>query len=93
VVLSGRPPKLSQMLILCLVQQLGADLGSQINMKLNWLRESLLVMDPKDPTISSFVASVLQELQSALNKVPTEAQDSQYTLLHHILNSLLGSST
>ncbi|KAF1772222.1 WD40-repeat-containing domain [Phytophthora cactorum] len=92
LVLSNRPPKLSQMLILCLVQQLGADLVDDLETKLNWLRESLLVMDVRDQTIAGFVTSVLQELQTGLNSVPLEFRDSQYTLLHHVLNSMLNSA-
>ncbi|POM71839.1 Enhancer of mRNA-decapping protein [Phytophthora palmivora] len=92
LVLSSRPPKLSQMLILCLVQQLGADLADDLETKLNWLRESLLVMDVRDQTIAGFVTSVLQELQTGLNSVPTQFRDSQYTLLHHVLNSMLNSA-
>ncbi|KAG7384791.1 enhancer of mRNA decapping 4 [Phytophthora pseudosyringae] len=92
LVLSSRPPKLSQMLILCLVQQLGADLADDLETKLNWLRESLLVMDVREQTIAGFVTSVLQELQTGLNSVPTQFRDSQYTLLHHVLNSMLNSA-
>ncbi|KAI9993581.1 hypothetical protein PInf_015866 [Phytophthora infestans] len=92
LVLSSRQPKLSQMLILCLVQQLGADLVDDLETKLNWLRESLLVMDVRDQTIAGFVTSVLQELQTGLNSVPAEFRDSQYTLLHHVLNSMLNSA-
>ncbi|KAL3663451.1 hypothetical protein V7S43_011340 [Phytophthora oleae] len=91
-VLSSRPPKLSQMLILCLVQQLGADLADDLETKLNWLRESLLVMDVRDQTIAGFVTSVLQELQTGLNSVPAQFRDSQYMLLHHVLNSMLNSA-
>ncbi|KAE8983211.1 hypothetical protein PF011_g21289 [Phytophthora fragariae] len=92
LVLSSRPPKLSQMLILCLVQQLGADLADDLETKLNWLRESLLVMNIRDQSIAGFVTSVLQELQTGLNSVPAEYRDSQYTLLHHVLNSMLNSA-
>ncbi|KAG6617240.1 Enhancer of mRNA-decapping protein [Phytophthora cinnamomi] len=92
LVLSSRPPKLSQMLILCLVQQLGADLADDLETKLNWLRESLLVMNVRDQSIAGFVTSVLQELQTGLNSVPAEYRDSQYTLLHHVLNSMLNSA-
>ncbi|GMF43797.1 unnamed protein product [Phytophthora fragariaefolia] len=92
LVLSSRPPKLSQMLILCLVQQLGADLADDLETKLTWLRESLLVMNVRDSSISGFVTSVLQELQTGLNSVPSEYRDSQYTLLHHVLNSMLNSA-
>ncbi|CAH0479048.1 unnamed protein product [Peronospora belbahrii] len=92
LVLSSRPPKLSQMLILCLVQQLGADLADDLETKINWLRESLLVMDVRDQSIAGFVTSVLQELQTGLNSVPAQSRDSQHTLLHHILNSMLNSA-
>ncbi|DAZ99026.1 TPA: hypothetical protein N0F65_010912 [Lagenidium giganteum] len=91
-VLSSRPPKLSQMLILCLVQQLGADLVHDLPVKLSWLRESLLVMDMRDSSIAGYVTSVLQELQGSLNNVPSDQRDSQYTLLHHVLNSMLSSA-
>jgi hypothetical protein len=92
LLLSSRPPKLSQMAILCLVQQLGADLTENFETKINWLRESLLVMNVRDPTIAGFVTSVLQELQTGLSSVPEEARDTQYTLLHHVLNSMLNSA-
>ncbi|TDH68318.1 hypothetical protein CCR75_004504 [Bremia lactucae] len=92
VVLGCHPPKLSQTLILCLVQQLGADLVDDLETKLNWLRESLLVMDVRDQTIAGFVTSVLQELQAALMSVPVQSRESQYTLLHHVLNSMLNSA-
>uniref|UniRef100_K3WL88 Uncharacterized protein n=1 Tax=Globisporangium ultimum (strain ATCC 200006 / CBS 805.95 / DAOM BR144) TaxID=431595 RepID=K3WL88_GLOUD len=91
-VLNVRPLKLSQMLILCLVQQLGADLADDLQTKLNWLRESLLVMNVRDASIAGFVSSVLQELQVGLNNVPEEYRDSQFMLIHHILKSLLSST-
>lgn len=91
-VLNSRPLQLSQMLILCLVQQLGADLADDLQTKLSWLRESLLVMDVRDASIAGFVSSVLQELQIGLNNVPAEFRDSQFTLIYHILNSLLSST-
>uniref|UniRef100_M4BRE0 Uncharacterized protein n=1 Tax=Hyaloperonospora arabidopsidis (strain Emoy2) TaxID=559515 RepID=M4BRE0_HYAAE len=92
IVLSCRPPKLPQMLILCLVQQLGADLGDDLETKINWLRESLLVMDVRDQSIASFAVGVLHELQAGLNGVPAQYRDSQYVLLHHVLNSMLSSA-
>lgn len=91
-VLNCRPLQLSQMLILCLVQQLGADLADDLQTKLSWLRESLLVMDVRDASIAGFVSSVLQELQVGLNNVPNDLRDSQFTLIYHILNSLLSST-
>ncbi|KAF0699379.1 Aste57867_10040 [Aphanomyces stellatus] len=90
-VLGSRPPHLSQMIVLCLVQQLGSDVLNleHLTLNLKWLRESLLVMNPKDPAISPFVQNVMHELKLTLGEVPDEARDSQYTLVHHILNSML----
>ncbi|CAI5730144.1 unnamed protein product [Hyaloperonospora brassicae] len=92
LVLSCRPPKLPQMLILCLVQQLGADLADDLETKINWLRESLLIMDVHDQSIASFAVGVLQELQTCLKGVPAQYRDSQYVLVHHVLNSMLSSA-
>ncbi|KAJ0392407.1 hypothetical protein P43SY_000092 [Pythium insidiosum] len=91
VVLATRPPRLTQMVILCLVQQLGSDVMSDMDVKITWLSSSLLVLNPRDRSIEGFVASVLRELQTQLNAVPEERQDSQFTLVHHILNSHLSS--
>lgn len=88
-VLSTRPPQLSQMIILCLVQQLGVDLSTNLPLKINWLQQALLVMNPRDPAIVGFVGTVLHETQVSLDQVPEAERDSQYTLLHHVLNSLI----
>ncbi|KDO22532.1 hypothetical protein SPRG_11714 [Saprolegnia parasitica CBS 223.65] len=89
VVLGVRPPVLSQMIVLCLVQQLGSDLQRDLSLSLKWVQDSLLVMNPRDTAIAPFVQNVLQELKAALNHVPETARDSQFTLVHHILNSML----
>ncbi|RHY24195.1 hypothetical protein DYB32_008952 [Aphanomyces invadans] len=90
-VLGKRPSSLSQMIVLCLVQQLGSDVLNleHLALHLQWLRESLLVMNPKDPAIAPFVQSVMHELKATLGQIPDDARDSQYTLVHHILNSML----
>lgn len=77
------------MLVLCLVQQLGADLSTEWPIKLSWLREALLVMDTTDASIAVFVPDVLHELKESMNQIPEDERDSQFTLLHHILNSML----
>ncbi|RHZ30611.1 hypothetical protein DYB37_009404 [Aphanomyces astaci] len=90
-VLGKRPSSLSQMIVLCLVQQLGSDVLNleHLALHLHWLRESLLVMNPKDQAIAPFVQNVMHELKATLAQVPDHARDSQYTLVHHILNSML----
>ncbi|OQR91036.1 enhancer of mRNA-decapping protein [Achlya hypogyna] len=88
-VLGSRPPVLSQMIVLCLVQQLGSDLQRDLALSLKWVQDALLVMNPRDAAIAPFVQNVLQELKGALSHVPEAGRNSQFTLVHHILNSML----
>ncbi|GLE06767.1 hypothetical protein PINS_up016312 [Pythium insidiosum] len=79
------------MVILCLVQQLGSDVMNDMDIKMRWLSVALIELKPQDSSIQGFVGSVLMELQAQLNAVPAERQDSQFTLVHHVLKSLLSS--
>ncbi|GLD96251.1 hypothetical protein PINS_up004934 [Pythium insidiosum] len=90
-VLATRPSRLTQMVILCLVQQLGSDVMNDMDIKMRWLSVALIELKPQDSSIQGFVGSVLMELQAQLNAVPAERQDSQFTLVHHVLKSLLSS--
>ncbi|EQC35590.1 hypothetical protein SDRG_06878 [Saprolegnia diclina VS20] len=46
-VLGVRPPVLSQMIVLCLVQQLGSDLQRDLGLSLKWVQDSVLVMNSR----------------------------------------------
>ena len=62
------PLRVSQMILLCLVQQLGSDLKSDQELRLNWLRESLLVLETADAQIAKHVPQVLGMLQENIDR-------------------------
>jgi enhancer of mRNA-decapping protein 4 len=70
-VLGGTAPKLSQPILLCLMQQLGTVLGTSdvINLQteLEWLQEIALSLNPADASIQKHVPTVLQQLVASIN--------------------------
>lgn len=89
VVLDNASPKLSPVIILCLIQQLGLVMTEQLSLKLDWLRDSLLVLNVKDPSIVHLAPNVLQQLQKNLGDVLPEYRDSRYAIVQHILKSTM----
>lgn len=72
-VLGGSAPQLSQPILLCLMQQLGAALSTTespefLSIELEWLQEIALVLNPADPNIHRHVPQVLQQLVACLNQ-------------------------
>ena len=69
-VLGGNSPAISQPILLCLMQQLGAVLVSSSDDDLQtillWLQESALTLDPTDESIVRHVSQVLQQLVSSV---------------------------
>lgn len=65
-------------------------------MKLNWLKDILLVLDPLDQSISEHVTTILTTLATALEELSSTCGDAAhpcfnaYRLLMHIVNSHLG---
>jgi WD40 repeat protein len=92
------PLPLSQVVLISLVQQLSCDLNKATSMKLNWLKDILLVLDPMDQTISEHVTTILTTLSTALDELASTCGDvanpcfNAYRLLVHIVNSHLGHS-
>jgi hypothetical protein len=70
-VLGGTVPKLSQPILLCLMQQLGTVLSSSdvvnLQMELEWLQEIALSLNPADASIQKHVPTVLQQLVASIN--------------------------
>lgn len=70
-VLGGSKPTLSQPILLCLMQQLGAVLvtstEADLATELAWLQEIALTLDPTDENIHRHVPTVLQQLVSSIN--------------------------
>jgi hypothetical protein len=64
VVLESDTPNLSHPIMLCLMQQLGADLTTDddLNIKLAWLQSMALTLDPQNESISKHIRGVVQQL-------------------------------
>jgi hypothetical protein len=69
-VLGGSKPALSQPILLCLMQQLGAVLvnstEADLQIELVWLQEISLTLDTTDERIQGHVPSVLQQLVTSI---------------------------
>ena len=82
--------------VLSLVQQLGFDLKSDSALKVQWLRDAVASLDPKDPVVGSHVPVILRDLQlklAAMERSPAEfpvSQENDFRLLMHVLRSVLG---
>lgn len=70
-VLGGTSPKVSQPILLCLMQQLGTILkspkNSNLQLELEWLQEIALSLNPADTNIAGHVPGVLQQLVAGIN--------------------------
>ena len=69
-VLGGNKPALTQPILLCLMQQLGAALANSrdddLKIELMWLQEISLTLDPSDSSISRHVPTVLTQLVTSI---------------------------
>ena len=69
-VLGGNKPALTQPILLCLMQQLGAALvnssDDDLKIELMWLQEISLTLDPSDTSISRHVPPVLAQLVASI---------------------------
>ena len=76
VVLEGETPALSQPIMLCLLQQLGADFltgrDDDLKIRLAWLQSVALNLDPNDESIKRHLAAVCQGLVTNLQKKVAE---------------------
>ncbi len=70
IILESETPKLSQPIMLCLMQQLGADFSPQkdtdLKVKLAWLQSIALTLDPYNDSIKRHLVSVCQQLVANL---------------------------
>eukprot|EP01098_Paradermamoeba_levis_P005676 TRINITY_DN2387_c0_g1_i1.p1 TRINITY_DN2387_c0_g1~~TRINITY_DN2387_c0_g1_i1.p1 ORF type:complete len:175 (-),score=66.04 TRINITY_DN2387_c0_g1_i1:25-525(-) len=98
---SSPSPAISQPVLLSLIQQLGFDLSKETGMKLAWLKEAAIAMDPQDFIIQNHAPNVLSTLLNNLEaclpkfvKAPHHLHGSSGNLtkevkvLMHIVNSL-----
>lgn len=93
-VLSREPCALSQMVLLSLVQQLSADLTTNLSTKLTWIREAAMLINPHDPVLARHVRPVLESVHAALQAAAvrvTGADASSCRLAAHVVHSQMTS--
>eukprot|EP01114_Cavostelium_apophysatum_P014764 TRINITY_DN3907_c0_g2_i1.p1 TRINITY_DN3907_c0_g2~~TRINITY_DN3907_c0_g2_i1.p1 ORF type:complete len:1160 (-),score=315.41 TRINITY_DN3907_c0_g2_i1:451-3906(-) len=84
--------RLSQQVLLSLIQQLGFDLSKDTLLKLTWLREAVLGLNTKDTATLEHANAVLRNLRQKLEEQlgkPGVSATAQYKLLFHLVNSLV----
>jgi enhancer of mRNA-decapping protein 4 len=94
-VLGGSSPQLSQPILLCLMQQLGAALATTtapdaLNIELEWLQEIALTLNTADPNIHRHVPSVLQQLVGIVNQKMSQGNPALRRPLHMLLQVIRG---
>lgn len=93
-VLGGNAPALSQPILLCLMQQLGAVLVSSseddLQTILLWLQEIALTLDPADESILRHVPGVLQQLVASINTKMAQGDPTLRRPLQMLLQVIRG---
>jgi hypothetical protein len=93
-VLGGSSPGLSQPILLCLMQQLGAILATAQNealeVTLTWLQEIALTLNPADSSIQRHVSTVLQQLVASINQKMNQGDPQLRRPLHMLLQVIRG---
>ena len=93
-VLGGSAPGLSQPILLCLMQQLGAVLvtaqNEALEVTLTWLQEIALTLNPTDSSIQRHVATVLQQLTTSINQKMNQGDPQLRRPLHMLLQVIRG---
>ena len=64
------PPPVSQIILMSLITQLSDNLESEPAIKLTWLRETLAMLNPKDPLIAPNVQRILSSAGQKLQVAP-----------------------
>jgi hypothetical protein len=90
------PLPLSQPVILSLVQQLSHDMPDNTDLKLQWIQESLLALDNRNPVIAEHLPRVLHQVVQTLETLTQTASPAlapslirQNKLVLHLAKSLL----
>lgn len=69
-VLGAEPVRLTQPILLCLMQQLGTVVGSSkqnLQVELDWLQDIALSLEPSDKRIQMHIPRVLEQLDAQIN--------------------------
>jgi enhancer of mRNA-decapping protein 4 len=91
-VLEGEKPKLSQPIMLCLMQQLGADLSTDedLSIRLAWLQSMALILDPQNESISKHIKGVVNQLVTNLQTKMTQCDPALRRHLQMLLQVIRG---
>jgi enhancer of mRNA-decapping protein 4 len=94
-VLGNEKPALSQPILLCLMQQLGAALVTsnspqKLQLEVLWLQEIALILDPSDRKIKQHVPNVLNELVTNITKKMANGDQSLRRPLEVLLRVIRG---
>ncbi|KAF9588399.1 hypothetical protein IFM89_009414 [Coptis chinensis] len=96
-ILSMVPLPLSQGVLLALLQQLACDISKETNVKVKWMTEVAVAINPADPMIAMHIRPIFDQVYQILGhhrSLPTTAasgQASNIRLLMHVINSVLMS--
>lgn len=88
------PPPLSQGVLLALLQQLACDISNETLRKIGWITDVAVQINPADPTITSYVRPIFEQVYSILahqRSLPTTAASDlpNLRLVMHVINSVL----
>jgi len=93
-VLGAEQVRLSQPILICLMQQLGTVVGSSqksnLKTELDWLQEIALSLDPKDKRIHAHVPRVLEQLDAHINARMSRGESSLKRRLMTLLSIIRG---
>jgi enhancer of mRNA-decapping protein 4 len=91
-VLEGERPKLSQPIMLCLMQQLGADLSTDedLSVKLAWLQSMALILDPQNENVAKHIKGVVQQLVTNLQTKMAQCDPALRRHLQMLLQVIRG---
>jgi len=74
--------------LISLIQQMGCDLSTNIQKKLDWLQYAIVELDPHDANISPYIVSVLTEIQQNVDMLDEEFARNARLLKHTIVKIL-----
>jgi len=93
-VMGENSPALSQPILLCLMQQLGAAMvvssPSDVQTEVLWLQEIALTLNPADPNIKRHAPTVMQQLVASINQKMAEGNQQLRRPLHMLLQVIRG---
>jgi len=93
-IFAASPAPLSQGVLLSLMQQLSCDLSEEAPLKLAWIRDACLAVDPSDQMLSHHMRPILESVFTGLHEASTSPSTaapvkSDLRLCIHVVNSLL----